>query len=683
MLWVFRPMALRSLSALMKPKAPSKASFSTAHPAFLRWQQACASARYADCLSLAEAIAGQWGEDGLALQLLGVSHMLMGRFLDAVPVLERASALRKSDPVVWDNYGAALQNTGQWGLAARAFRRSLQLDPRAAGVWCNAATNAVQDGQPEEGLRLAARALSLDPRQPLAHVALGSAHHSVGHTEEAEAAYRAALAIDPACVPALTNLGRVLQERGDNRAACAVLEKAVALSPGSVEGNANLALALSMMGELEHSAAAYQRVLDSRPDAFFAWSGLLYCHAHDEAQSSEVLFSAHRAFGEALEARSVAAPHHENVRDPGRRLRIGFVSADLCDHPVARLIEPVWRTLDRDAFAIHAYFNRRGGDAVSAQLRGYCDVWREVAGMSDDALCACVRADAVDVLVDLSGHTAGNRLPVFAARPAPVQVAWIGYPGTTGLRAVDYRLVDPVAAPPGRLDAGFTEHLAYLPAMSVLERPNVLPPVASAPLLARGYVTFGSFNRLNKIGDGCLHLWARLLDGVPGARLLVGGVFGGDAERFEARLVACGLDPARVELLPRVPLAAYLEQHAGVDMLLDTFPFSSGTTANYGLWMGVPTVTLAGNSLQQRQCASRMHRAGLADFVAETEADYLRVALRWAGDGAALAVLRPVIRARMEADMAVLPMEMSAALGVRLRQMWTRWCAGEPPAVLN
>ncbi|MCK6392590.1 tetratricopeptide repeat protein [Zoogloea sp.] len=663
----------------MKPTVP----FSTAHPAFLRWQQACASARHADCLLLAEEIAGQWGNDGLALQLLGVSQMLMGHFLKAVPILERACALRKNDPLVWDNYGAALQHAGQRGGAARAFRRSLQLDPRAAGVWCNAATNAVQDGQPEEGLRLAARALSLDPRLPLAHVALGTAHDAAGHPADAEVAYRAALAIDPACVPALTNLGRVLQERGDNRAACTVLEKAVALSPGSVEGNANLALVCSMMGELGRSAEAYQRVLDSKPDAFFAWSGLLYCHAHDEAQSPEALFAAHRAFGEALEASSLVAAGHENVRDPERRLRIGFVSADLCEHPVARLIEPIWRTLDRGAFAIHAYFNRRGADEVSVRLRGYCDVWREVAGMSDAALSACIRSDAVDILVDLSGHTAGNRLPVFAMKPAPVQVAWIGYPGTTGLRAVDYRLVDPVVAPPGRLDAGFTEHLAYLPAMSVLERPDDLPPVAPAPFLARGAITFGSFNRMNKIGDGCLRMWARLLDEVPGARLLVGGVSDGDGERIEARCVACGLDPARVELRPRVPLAAYLEQHAEVDILLDTFPFSSGTTANYGLWMGVPTITLAGNSLQQRQCASRLHRAGLADFVAETEAEYLRIAVRRAGDAAALAALRPTIRARMQADMDVLPVEMSAALGTRLRQMWERWCAGEPPSVLR
>jgi predicted O-linked N-acetylglucosamine transferase (SPINDLY family) len=290
-----------------------------------------------------------------------------------------------------------------------------------------------------------------------------------------------------------------------------------------------------------------------------------------------------------------------------------------------------------------------------------------------------IRNDRIDILFDLSGHTARNRLGVFARKPAPLQVSWIGYPGTTGLSSMDYRFVDAVVAPPGRFDDQFTEQLAYLPCMSVFDRPDDLPDVAPAPLPARGHPTFGSFNRINKLGERTVALWSKVMHRVADARLLVGALPDvAMQDEFRRRFAAHGVDPARLEFRPRLALRDYLDLHGEVDLLLDTLPFSSGTTANFALWMGVPTLTFAGDSIAQRLGATRMAAAGLDAFVAESERDYVDLAAAWAQRSAELAGIRAALRARMERIAAVQPGQVADVMQQRLREMWRRWCAGLP-----
>lgn len=650
-----------------------------------RWQRLHSVGDFTACEKLARGFAVRLPKDGLAQRYLGLSLLLLGRTPEACEVLARASALRRHDPAVWDNYGVALQHGGRHREATNAFRESLRLDPANPSVWTNAASNQVFCGDGVEALRLASRAVQLAPTLvPALHVQ-GQALAMVGRPAEAEDFFHKSLQIDPRYGPALIDLGRILFCRGALEDARQVTLAALDVAPASVEAHANLALVLCLKGDLQDAIFHYGRAAELRPGWHPALSGILFCHAHSAGVSPQSLFEEHRRIGARIEADCVPADPWSlgREREPERPLRLGFVSGDLCDHPVARFIEPFWRELDQGQFQIFAYMTGTVRDEVSVRLGSHGGVWRNAAALDDAALEALIREDRIDILFDLSGHTAGGRPGVFAGRAAPVQVSWIGYPATTGLQAMDYRLVDEVVAPPGKLDWQFTERLAYIPVMSVFERPEGLPAVTGAPAAERGFLTFGSFNRANKIHERVIGLWSRILHGVPRARLVIGAVSQGREDELIGRFAAHGIEARRLDLRPRMALPDYLGLHAEVDLLLDTFPFSSGTTANFGLWMGVPSITLAGATLLQRLCASRLHAAGLEGFIAESEQQYLELAVGWSARVDELAALRGQLRARMEDSAQVEPRRLARALEGRLRQMWRLWCAGRSPETLN
>ena len=448
--------------------------------------------------------------------------------------------------------------------------------------------------------------------------------------------------------------------------------------PGYAEAHVNVANYFNALGDIESAVAHYRRALALKPDMLSAGSGALFCMLHDDRQTAQQIAAAHAKFGADVEAPHRAGwARHANGADPNRRLRLGFVSGDLRDHPVARFLEPVWRAIDRREFELFVYDTQPTRDAVAARLRERADQWTIAAAMPDTALDARIRSDGIDILFDLAGHTARNRIGVFARRPAPVQVSWIGYPGTTGLTAIDYRLTDATATPPGRFDDLFTERLAYLPFMSVFDRPADLGAVGPPPHLANGCLTFGSFNRMNKLGERSIALWSRVLRAVPDSRFLVGALPNeAVAAELRRRLVASGVDESRVQLQPRVSLPEYLALHAQVDILLDALPFSSGTTANFALWMGVPTLTVAGASMAERLGAARMRAAGLDDFISESEDGFVDLAVAWSQRRDELSSLRAGLRERMEQLAVSQPVQLTRALEARLREMWKRWCDG-------
>jgi len=336
--------------------------------------------------------------------------------------------------------------------------------------------------------------------------------------------------------------------------------------------------------------------------------------------------------------------------------------------------------LGRHDLDILAYSNYPDEDAVTRRLKMLTDEWQLVAGVGDDDLAQRIRADGVDILVDLSGHSACNRLPVFARKPAPVQVTWLGYSGTTGLRGMDYRFVYRHTAPPGRLDDQFTEKLVYLPCAMSFDTSRDAPDVGPLPAAALGHVTFGSLNRPNKIGERAVALWARVLHALPTSRLLIGAINDADtAQRLLGRFAQCGIEPARIELRPRLPLRDYLELHNEIDILLDTVPYAGGTTTNHALWMGVPTVTLAGSTLPQRLGAGIMNKAGLPEWVAETEDGFVAIARQAAADPVRLAALRAGLRQRLTGDPNLRTDKVADRVALAFRIMWRRWCDGLPP----
>ncbi|HEV2041013.1 MAG TPA: tetratricopeptide repeat protein, partial [Casimicrobiaceae bacterium] len=468
-----------------------------------------------------------------------------------------------------------------------------------------------------------------------------------GQFDDALASYRLALEIKPDFAVAHNNLGNILQD----------------------------------LGRLDDAVASCRCALELKPDFADAYTNLLFCLSHEEAIGAQALFAEHCRFGEQFEGPLRASwRQHGNERDPARCLRIGFVSGDLREHPVAYFLEPVLAHLGvSPAFALHAYYNHAVEDSVSARLRGYVKQWHSIAGLSDAAVAQKIGDDGIDILIDMSGHTGENRLLCFARKPAPIQASWMGYPGTTGLRAMDYYLADRYFLPPGVFDSQFTEKLVYLPASAPFLPDESAPSVNVLPALSKGYVTFGSFNRISKLRPSAIALWARLLRALPSARMVLGGMpREGEYDSLIDLFGREGIVRERLSFYSRCPIPAYLALHHQVDMCLDTFPYTGGTTTNHALWMGVPTLTLAGHTPPGRQGAAILGHVGLEAFVAADAEDFQAKGLSWAGDLAALAAVRAGLRERCERSPIRRPEAIAAGVESALRTMWQRWCAGLP-----
>jgi protein O-GlcNAc transferase len=650
-----------------------------------RWITAFHAGRFEECKALAQQLVEEQPDAGKAWQLLGMSYFASGDLAEALANLRHAISLDQKDSSIWDNLGVVLQKSGDHDAARAAFSSAIALLPTAAGIWSNAAGNELDAGNFAESLRLAEKAVALAPALAPAWLQLGNALIELRRSSEAERALRQALRIQPTYIEALLSLSAVLNEQNRLSEARGAASTALQIDPRCSRAHVHLGSIHNSLGDLKAATIHYRRARELDPANLGSWSSELYCLAHDAEMEPEAVFLAHKAFGEHVEAscRSQLV-HHVNDRDPERRLRVGVLSGDFRDHPVARFLEPVWRELDPSRIQLIAYDTNPAADAMAQRLRAMVHTWVDVSRLSDESLTARIRTDGIDILIDHSGHTARNRLGVFARKPAPVQVMWVGYPGTSGLRAMDYHLVDPELAPPGRLDHLFTEHLAYLPSRLAFSKPEPLPEVTASPLVQNSYITYGSFSRMNKLGDHVIALWVEILRRVDTSRLVIGAVTDqGVASALQAHFVRGGIAPERITFLPRMDMSGYLDAHGQIDLLLDAFPWASATTAHFGLWMGVPTLTLAGGSLPARLGASTMAAAGLNEFVAESEAEYVEIATQYATRHDELQHIRLTLRSRLEEDQKRVPAEVARALELRLRQMWQRWCAGLPACVLK
>ncbi|MFY7856360.1 MAG: tetratricopeptide repeat protein, partial [Rubrivivax sp.] len=445
---------------------------------------------------------------------------------------------------------------------------------------------------------------------------LGVAAQRHGQTARALQAHQAAVQWLPDHAGVRFNLANALQRDGDLVQALACLDDAIGLKPNHAPAHNLRGLVLERLGRIGEAARAYQRAVQIDPGFVQAHSNLLFMLTHAGDLSPTALTEAHRRFG-TMHGEPLRAhwPEHANVRDPARRLRIGFVSADLRHHAVARFIAPLWRAWDREAFELVAYATHPRADAMTRQLRPLVDQWHDVSALDDAALARRIQADGVDVLFDLGGHTAHHRLMCFARKPAPLQITAIGYPHTTGLAAMDYRITDAFRTPP-HMAAQHVEQLVWIPSASTFEH-GASPDPAPLPSQSGAPFTFGCFQRPSKIGDASLDLWGAVLRAVPQGRLLLGGVdAAAPRERLQQALAARGVAPERLQFHGTLPMNDYLRLHARIDLLLDTVPYPAGTTAHHGLWMGVPTLTRTGPSIVSWQCAGILGRLGLGAFIA-------------------------------------------------------------------
>jgi len=619
------------------------------------------------------------------------AHANLGGVLQALDQLDeaethcrRALELAPDNPMALNNFGIVLQRQGRLDEAAVHFQSALARLPGFAAAHRNLARTLQAQGELRAAEQHYRKAIEFDPRDAGACLSLGDLLRLSGHPGEAEAMYRQAFGLCPDDPRVGNALGILLQEKGCSDEAIVCHRRALDAAPDNAATLSNLAQAQFSLGLQDEAEANFREALRLRPDIAMLHSNLLHFLTLNRAGSPETL-AAHLAFGEQVEAPwRTHWPVHGNVRDPERTLRIGFVSADFHNHAVATFFEPLLVQLaGRGDLQLHAYYNGRIEDEVTRRLRGRFAYWNAVASLSDDALFETIRADGIDLLVVLSGHTAYNRLPVFARKPAPVQASWIGYPGTTGLHAIDYYLADRHFLPPGRFESQFTEHIAYLPANSPYLPPPEAPPVGPLPALQAGRFTFGSFARPNKIGAETVSLWARLLRAVPDADMLLGGMPESERGTLLDRFDAAGIARERLRLHPRCGMQAYLALHERVDVCLDTYPYNGGTTTLHALWMGVPTLTVAGPTPASRSGASILGHAGLESFVAQDADDFVALGVAWTNRLDELATLRAGLRERFLRSPRGQPALVAAGVARAFRAMWQRWCAGLPAATFE
>jgi protein O-GlcNAc transferase len=402
--------------------------------------------------------------------------------------------------------------------------------------------------------------------------------------------------------------------------------------------------------------------------------------------ADDVLVADTRRYGEIVANKARPYQAWSNTPDANRPLRIGLVSGDFCNHPVGHFLEGVLSALHAQATGrLHllAYATVARSDAVTNRLKAYCQVWRDVSALPDQHLAERIRADEVDILIDLSGHSAFNRLPMFAWKPAPVQATWLGYFASTGVAAIDYFLADPWSLPDGGASA-FTEQIWCLPETRFcFTPPSERAPVSSLPAASNGHITFGCFNNLRKMNDSVVALWAQVLQQVAGSRLHLKAIqLDDEAVRQEVirRFAAHGIAADRLSLAGPSPRAEYLQAYHQVDIALDPFPFTGGTTTAESLWMGVPVLTMAGRHLVSRQGLGLLMNAGLPGWVATDPQDYVDKAIAYAADLQALSTLRAGLRKQVLASPVFDAPRFAVAFEAALREMWVRWCAGRAQA---
>jgi predicted O-linked N-acetylglucosamine transferase (SPINDLY family) len=653
-----------------------------------------------------------------ALHLLGVLSQQSGRSADAVELIGRAVAVNPAFPQACFNLGVALKSLGRVEEAAAAYQQAIALQPDYAEAHDNLGNALTELGRDEEAAACYRHALAVNPASAITHNNLGIALKSLGRLDEAVACFRQATALKPDYAnayynlgnawkqmglladavaayqravalqadfaEAYNNLGTVLNDLGRPTEAVAAWRRSIALVPTLADTHNNLGNGLKDLGELEQAIASYRRALELNPELMLVRSSLLFCLHYQADLDDAALYAAHREFA-ARHAQPLAAEiqPHRNSRDPARPLRIGYVSADFREHPVGYYFEPVLAAHDQTQYEIYCYANVTKPDHVSARLQAQCKLWRDVAALDDAALARIIREDAIDILVDLSGYTAGNRLLTFARKPAPVQVTWLGYFDTTALDAMDYAIWDDATLPPAA-ERWFTEKIIRMPDSRFCYRPpGYAPPVAALPAAARGVVTFGCFNNLSKITPEVVALWARVLQAAPHARLLLKWASFADAsvrERYLELFATHGIGADRLELRGASPHQQMLAEYGDMDIALDPFPYSGGLTSCEALWMGVPLVTLAGPRPVSRQTLGYLSLLNLQELAAASEDQYVQIAADLARDFDRLADLRAGLRDTMAASPLCDGPRFARNLEQRYRAIWEAWCANPDSA---
>jgi len=668
--------------------------------------------RYADSAQQFRRAADEQPNDaGLHASLGAVLHRL-GHLEEARNVLEKAVSLDTDSAISHDNLGVVLLQLGRREDALLHHRRALELKPDFAQARANHGLAIEQSGDIEAAEAEYREALRLDPKLVSPLCGLGRIHRVRSEFVEAEASFRKALKREPRRLTALNGLADVLLHSGRHSQALRLYRKAVRMLPHSIDAHVALANALSTAARDQEALAVYRRLERSGVGGFpilagkagclsnlgrFATADRLYRKAlalnpHAAALRSGYIFNLHAAAAKTPRAAlrelrkwerlhgaapAVRRRHHERDRDPDRPLRVGYISPDLRQHVVRQFFEPVMRVHDADNFQFYCYAELAQEDFASDALRAVADRWYRTFRVSDEEVAAQIDRDRIDILVDLAGHTANHRLGVMTHRPAPVQATYLGYFGSTGLSSIDYWITDPVLHPPGTTEPA-TETIYQLPRCSFCYGVPAHARVNAKRDSERSGVVFGCFNNASKVNMDVVNAWIAILAGCEGSRLVLkdrrfalGAVRRSWRERFARR----GIEPQRVELLGNSPHHEYMDTYNMIDIALDPFPRTGGTTTCDALWMGVPVVTLGGGRYVERLSATKLAAVGVSELITGSVEEYIATALALAADRERLAGYHASLRKRMAASPLCDPLSLARALEDAYRDMWKKYLA--------
>lgn len=615
-------------------------------------------------------------------QGLAIAQFSAGNAAAAIENLEAALALDPQDPSTHNNLGNCHRHRGDLDQAIACYRKAIALNGEYLAAYGNLAAVLRQKGEFAAAVETCRTALRLRADLPEVRFHLGMALAGAGQQDEAIATLRELASSHPDYPGLLVELGLALGKADRFEEATAFFRDAIARQPNSALAHNCLGAVQVVCNDIDGAMASFRKALAIQPGFAKVHSNLLMTMNYQAGWRQKRLFQEAQQF-DRRQAQRLAprAPAFANLRDPTRKLRVGYLSPDLREHSVAHFTRNLFSRHNREQVEVYAYCDVAAADmdGFTRSFEAQADHWRHISGMEDEAVAERVREDAIDILVDLVGHTSDNRLLVFARRPAPIQVNWLGYPNTTGMRAMDYRLTDAIADPPGTADELHSEKLVRLEHGFLcyqFDQPD--PQPGAPPCLAQGQVTFGSFNNLAKMTPDVVRLWARILESTPGSRLMLKSralVDGKTRERCAQSFARHGIPAERLEMLGQLPgREEHLRTYLKIDIALDTFPYNGTTTSCEALWMGVPVVTLCGNRHAERVGASILQHAGLPELVAASADDYLQIARSLAGDPQRLTGLRGTLREQMRAAPLMDLRQFVDELEAAYRDMWQAWC---------
>jgi protein O-GlcNAc transferase len=611
---------------------------------------------------------------------VGASLHAEGKLDEAILWYQKAITLNPKSDLTYNNLGNVLQDKGQIDEAIVCYQKALQINPHFAGAYYNLG-DALQDkGHIDEAAHCYQRSIALDPKFASAYNNLAIIFKTKGEIEEAIRYCKKAIEIDPTLVNALYNLGNALQEKGQLGEAITYYQKTLLHDPRHIGAYTNLGHVFQSRGQFDKAELYYRHAIKIKPDDIIPHQALLMMMNYNPDYTAQMIFSEHVRFGKQLaEPLYPAFLTYANEISPARRLRIGYVSPDFRRHSVNYFFEPVIASHNHDQFEIFCYSDVLRPDDVTEHIQAFADQWRNILNISDEKIAERIRKDQIDILIDLAGHTGYNRMLLFARKPAPVQVSWLGYANTTGIATIDYRIVDNYTDPIGLTDEFCTEKLLRLPqSFLCYSRDKNSPEIAELPSLRTGHITFGSFNYFAKVTPKVIDLWIKIMTAVPNSRLIMKAGSLSDrstCQYVREMFIKGGITQERLELIAYIPsFIDHLEMYSRIDIALDTFPYNGTTTTCEAIWMGVPVVALEGNTHVSRVGVSLLSNVGVQELIAHTPEEYISIAVDLAGDPNRLRFLREHLRDMMSRSPLCDAKSFTTNLEICYRRIWETWC---------